>query len=182
MEYNNDTKKQANEYIKYISHTDVVKLVMNINENETNPMFIKSLLSDCLDKQIQCLPIQHDALKKNVFKTFCLMVKNNETHIFKYGIVAINGKKLKQTIPKINTIAKISVNEWIDEKETDLQSNTTNEMNNNPVNINITNNNITNNTKGLVNLTDTKIGTKEETKEKQSFISKLLSWISIFKK
>jgi hypothetical protein len=52
----------------------------------------------------------------------------------------------------------------------------------NPENIHITNNIVNNNTKGLVNLTDTKIGTKEETKEKQSFISKLLSWISIFKK
>jgi hypothetical protein len=111
--------KKACEYTKYISHNDIIELVENINVNYLDSVNIKKLLSDCLNIQIEKLPIQNNTLKKEVFNTFCLMVKNTETHIITYGMISINGHAIKKkTIPKINTIAAIFVNEWISEYTT----------------------------------------------------------------
>jgi hypothetical protein len=107
--------KKAREYKKYISYNDIIELVENINANYLDGVSIKKLLSDCLNIQIEKLPIQNDTLKKEVSNTFCLMVKNAETRIIAEGIVSMNGRIIKKTIPKINTIAEIFVNEWIDE-------------------------------------------------------------------
>ena len=113
MNSNKSDIKQAREYLKYISHSDIIELVKAINKNQLDGDKIKQLLSDCLKRQFDGLPLQNDTLKKEVFNTFCLMVKNAETHIILYGIISINGSTPKPTIPKINTIAKIFVDEWM---------------------------------------------------------------------
>ena len=108
-----DNIKQAREYLKYISHSDIIELVKEINKNQLDSGKIKQLLSDCLKKQLDGLPILNDTLRKEVFNTFCLMVKNAETHIILYGIIRVNNSTPKPTIPQINTIAKIFVDEWM---------------------------------------------------------------------
>jgi len=121
---NTDAIKQAREYIQYVSHNDIIELVKKINENQLDGDMIKKMLSDCLNSQFTKLPIQNDTLKAEVFNTFCFMVKNAETNVFTYGIISITTFTLdgkahttppKPTIPKISTIARIFVDEWINE-------------------------------------------------------------------
>jgi len=126
MQYNQEAIKQAREYTKYIPVQEIIDLVNSINKNDTDFNTIKKLLTDCLNNQLQKLPIESSVLKQNVFNAFCLMVKNAETHIIHFGIVKIsyNNKPStrKPTIPPIKTIAKICVDEWIQSYENNLLS------------------------------------------------------------
>jgi len=127
MNYNKEARetlrKEYSEYQQYISHSDIISLINNINKNETDFKKTKQLLTNCLNKQFENLPLQNDTLQQKILETFCLMVNNTETKFYLYG-ARIKTLKLdepihptspRQTIPKLTPIAKIAVTEWKNE-------------------------------------------------------------------
>ena len=126
MRYSKDEIKQAREYRKeYIKNPDeILGLVNSINSCGSDFNKIKRLLSDSIAAIFQSLPTQHSTLKQNVFKAFCMMVKNAETNIYLYGAKTTlsytngrppsrSGVPFSQRIPALNNVVKIAVDEWI---------------------------------------------------------------------
>ena len=121
MRHGQNIINPAREYFKFISFGDIIDLVKDINKNNTDFDIIKGMLADCFSKQIQKLPIQNEILKENVFNAFCMMVKSRETNLFGNRILSASfrsGNKFEtainnQQIPKMDSVAKIAVDEWI---------------------------------------------------------------------
>jgi hypothetical protein len=124
--YNHDEIEQTREYLRYITHTDIIELVNIINEygKENNFNSIKQLLYRHIKQLFSNNDIQHPVLRQSVLSAFYFMLNNAETYIYRYGAQATifyaDGRPPRRTsrppmIPVLNHVGKIAVDEWYDD-------------------------------------------------------------------